>query len=115
MRKATRLTTSKPIAGNRATRRPLLGEVMSVGNISTTARTARRRANLRTRLSRLIVRTRTVNASARAAERPQNYTTASHLFDYPTGLPLAVEIVGSRYQDGATVDDVAFPSPSGDE
>lgn len=61
------------------------------------------------------VRSRAVNASERAASRPQRYTDAARLFDYPAGLPLRVEVLQSRQQEGATVEEIVFPSPSGED
>ncbi len=86
-----------------------------MGNPIATTQTTRNYKGLRIRLSRLIVRSRVVDARARAALRPTDYAGARGLFGYSPRLPLAIRVVGSRRQDGATVEDIVFPSPSGDD
>jgi dienelactone hydrolase len=86
-----------------------------VENPIATTQSTRHYKDLRTRLCRLIAWSRVVDAKARVALRPTDYTGARCLFDYSSRLPLAVRVVNSRGQDGATVEDIVFPSPSGDD
>lgn len=86
-----------------------------MGNPDAHVGLAPRHSGLRTGIGRLVVQSRAVDARARAALQPKDYAAASKLFDYAPRLPLAVKIVGSRRQDGAIIEDIVFPSPSGDD
>jgi predicted esterase len=115
-RKLPTIPTSGSLDGHRhAFTMPRRERMRIVGNSETHAASAPRQMGLRTRLGRLAVRSRAVDARARAALQPSDFAAARRLFAYPPRLPLAVAVTGSRHEDDAIVQDFVFPSLSGDD
>lgn len=110
-----RLSRQDPCGHRPAFTMPRRERMRIVGNPDMHVLSAPRRMGLRTRLGRLAVRSHMVDARARAALQPPDFEAAKRLFNYSPRLPLAVVVTGSRRQDGANIQEIVFPSPSGDD